>query len=161
LPIRNEKNRVKIFRCIQKSIEQKQIVVDSLNYDLTFNINKEQNLKIELGEMAILKIEKIKLGDTAVSDFTTNAVLINGNDYYFDSKPIIEIQNNGNELVKIEGICYYYGETEVSDILRLTLDNDNLLKKCKELNRCNENLNNHIEKLRKHFVVKLIDKIGD
>ena len=154
LPIKTEKNRIKIFRCIQPSIEQKQIVVDNLSYDLQFNVSNEENIKIQLDEEAILKIESIKLDEKEITQFKTNAVLINGNDYYFKEKPSIEIENHGNKLVNIKGICYYYGKLEVDVILGLTLDRENLIKRCNELN-------NHIEKLRKHFIVKVIDKIGD
>lgn len=154
LKYKNSLDRIKIFQCNQGGYMQEKKIVDQLNYDVSFSVQKDKDIEIFLGKKAILKIEDIYLDNFKTTEFETNADLVKGNDYYFYNRPKIKIKNNQNELVRIKGMCYYYGESYVDNIIQLTINNEELVKQ-------NTKMQNRIEKLRKHLFVKVIEKIGE
>ena len=149
----NNLKNLKIFNCKQNDYLQI-IEIDSSNYDLLFKINTNDDIELSLDKKAIIKIEGIYLDDKPITEFETNADLVKGNDYYFYHQPKIFITNNYNKLVRIKGICYYYGESCIDNIIQLSKDNEHLLQQ-------NNELINKLNKLYKNIIVRIIAKIGE
>ena len=119
-------------------------IIDSKELNISFYID-EQDAILKIEKKAIIRIDCLTI-DNQIADFTTNADVIIGNNYYFLNSPEINIVNNNGKHLEIKLFYYYYANDCINDIISLILGN--------------KKLNDRIENLRKHRYVRLIDKDG-
>ncbi len=120
------------------------------SFNETFDIVPGIDVKLLIHGKSILGIHQLTVDGKAVS-FTTNADLIDGNNYYFLNDPEICICAPAGNQLDIDGYFYLFNDGNIDRIVELM----NLIG---ELAGQNHALQKHLDSLLSHRIVRLLDR---